>query len=290
MPPELAPYNVNYKIVQLFQFDPEMNIETAIADIANKWAGKEFSAELIKAWKLTEEAILGFPNVVPLYSTIGFTWYRLWVRPFVPNLEAISDQDRAFYEDYICTTPHNPNNVDLSRDVLFQLTTPEKCKVNIERINKNVWVPLDKAIAVLSKIEEAAAQKLGAKNVIYDQLIRLKALRCWFVTQRSVAEWIASVYSYMNAKNSSEKKKAKQLLKAMIEKEIANTEALSELLDSDVEFMATTNKGETPLIYGDNLKELLPKRIALMRKHADDEPFIDPNYIEKKAGQPISVF
>ena len=126
--------------------------------------------------------------------------------------------------------------------------------------------------------------------MLFNQLIRLKALRCWFVTQRSVAEWIASVYGYMNAKNSSEKKKAKQLLKAMIEKEIANTEALSELLDSDVEFMATTNKGETPLIYGDNLKELLPKRIALMRKHADDEPFIDPNYIEKKAGQPISVF
>ncbi len=285
MPPELAPYNINYKIVQHFQFNPEMNIDSAIVDIAEKWAGQEFSSDLLKAWQLTEEAILGFPNVVPMYSTIGFTWYRLWVRPLVPNLEAISAQDRAFYEDYICTTPHNPNNVDLSRDVLFYLTTPEKCQTNIERIDKNVWAPLDQAISILSKVEQAAAQKLGTKNVVHDQLIRLKALRCWFMTHRSVAAWVAGVYGYVNTKNSAEKKSAKRLLAEMIEKEIANTEVLVELLDSDVEFMAMTDKGETPLIYGDNLKALLPKRIALMREHANDEPFIDANYIEKKAGE-----
>ena len=55
-------------------------------------------------------------------------------------MEAVSDEDRAFYEDFICTVPHNPNNVDISRDVLFQLTTAaEKSKVVLQRIdNKSV--------------------------------------------------------------------------------------------------------------------------------------------------------
>ena len=43
---------------------------------------------------------------------------------------------REYYENYMCTTPHNPNNIDLSRDVLFQLTNPEKCAIDIKRIDR----------------------------------------------------------------------------------------------------------------------------------------------------------
>ena len=48
--------------------------------------------------------------------------------------------------------------------------------------------------------------------------------------------------------------------------------------------MATTDQGETPLIYGENLRELLEKRMALMEAHRDDEPSIDPDYMERQAG------
>ncbi|MDW7682107.1 MAG: hypothetical protein SCK70_16205, partial [bacterium] len=156
---------------------------------------------------------------------------------------------------------------------------------NLERIDQNVWKPIDQAIEILERIEAQATAELGATNVIHDQLVRLKALRCWFMTQRSVAAWIAGVYGYLNAETDADKKKAKHLLKEMILKEIENSEKLIELLKSDVQFMAMADHGETPLIYGDNLIELLPKRIELMRRHIDDEPFIDPNYIERKAGE-----
>jgi len=289
-PPELVPYSINHKIMQLFQFDPDLDIDEAISKIALDWAGENFYAQLIKAWELAEEAIMGFPNVIPLYSTFGFSWYRLWARPFVPNMEAIPANERAYYEDFMCTTPHNPNNVDLSRDVLFQLTTPEKSKLNVKRIDENVWQPMDEAIKILSEIEQAAEQAIGSKNVIHDQLVRLKALRCWFMTQRNVAAWITGVYGYMNAATEKEKTEAKELLIDMTNKEIANTEEVAELLKMDVEFMATSGQGETQLMYGDNLLELLPKRIELMKKYMNDEPYIDPDYIEKKAGQPISDF
>ena len=286
-PPEHVPFNVNHEIVKQFQYDPELNIDLAVKKLALKWAGEKFYENLLKAWEAAEDAVLAFPNVISLYSTFGFSWYRLWVRPFVPNFEAIPREERAYYEDYSCTTPHNPNNVDLSRDVLFQLTTPEKSRLNMERIDQNVWEPLDTAIRILEEINGEAAKELGEQNVIKDQLIRLKALHCWIMTQRNVAAWITGVYSYLNTSDDAEKASAKELLKDMIGKEIENTEQLAEILDSGVEFMSMTDKGETPLIYGSNLKELLPKRIELMKKHIDDEPFIDPDYIEKQAGEMI---
>ena len=74
------------------------------------------------------------------------------------------------------------------------------------------------------------------------------------------------------------------MLSDMMQKEIENTNRLMALLDSGIEFMSMTDQGETPLVYGDNLKDLLPKRIALMEAHLDDEPYIDPGYIERQAG------
>ena len=33
-----------------------------------------------------------------------------------------------------------------------------------------------------------------------------------------------------------------------------------------------------------NLKDLLARRIALMERHAKDDPFIDPGYMERMSG------
>jgi len=287
LPPEHVPYNVNHEIVRTYQFDSEMNIDECIEAMGKKWAGDRFFSELKKAWEFTEEAILAFPNVTPLYSTFGFTWYRLWARPFVPNISAIPIAQRRYYEDFMCTTPHNPNNIDLSQDVLFQLTTPEKSRLDVERIDGNVWTPIEKAIRILSGIENEADELRGENNIIRDQLVRIKALRCWFMTQRNVAAWIASVYGFMTASDESEKKSHRDLISDMINKEIKNSIELIELLNMEVEFMAMTDQGETPLMYGDNLHESLNTRIELMKKHIDDEPFIEPDYIFKMSGSPL---
>lgn len=284
-PPELVPFNVNHEISRVFQFNPGMNIRQEIEKIARKWTGNVFLQELQKAWQFSEEAILAFPNITPLYSTMGFVWYRLWARPLVPDIEAINREERAYYQDFMCTTPHNPNNVDLSRDVLFQLTTPEKCRKDVERIDENLWKPMEKAVELLSHIRSQARHQLGNGNVIEDQYIRLNALRCWFMTQRNVAAWIAGVYGFLETEVESEKEKNREFLKDAMKKEIENSKQLLELLASGIEFMAVTDMGETPLIHGNNLKDLLQKRIAIMEAHIEDEPFIDPLYIEKNAGK-----
>jgi len=74
-----------------------------------------------------------------------------------------------------------------------------------------------------------------------------------------------------------------------MEGELENSRRLLELLDSGIEFMATTDQGETPLIYGENLRDSVRKRMALMEAHRDDEPFIDPGYMERQAGFPAAT-
>jgi len=284
LPPNLVPYNINHEVLRAFQFDPELNIDDFVLSKAKKWAGDNFGEELAKAWKLAEEAILHFPNITPLYSTFGFVWYRLWARPFVPNYEALHQDHKDYYENFMCTTPHNPNNVDLSRDVLFQLTTPEKSRIDVERIDENVWKPLGQAIEILDTIKEKALQVHGSNSIIIDQWVRLKALHCWLMTQRNVAAWIAGVYGYMESENETEKAECRDSIKDLINKEILNSEELINLLETNVEFMAITDIGETSLMYGSNLVELLPRRIELMKEHINDVPFIDHDYIERKAG------
>jgi hypothetical protein len=283
-PKELVPFNINHEICRYFQFAPEMDIDEVIHQLATRWAGEEIAGRLVEAWELTEKAILAFPNVTPLYSTHGFTWYRLWIRPLVPNFEAIPEKERAYYEDFMCTTPHNPNNVDLSRDVLFQLTTVEKSLRDVERMDRHVWKPMHQAIETLEKALDQAEKRTGADNIIYDQLIRLKALHCWFMTQRNVAAWIWGVHQYPVTDDEREKKRIREFLDDMIKKETYNTEELIGLLDSGVEFMALTDMGESPLIYGVNIKEHLHRRIELMNKHKRDEPYIDTDYMWKRSG------
>jgi hypothetical protein len=297
-PPGLVPFNVNHEVLATFQFDPAMDIDEAIARLARRWAGDALGASLVEAWRLAEEAILAFPNVTPLYSTIGFTWYRLWVRPLVPDIEAIPREERAYYEDFMCTTPHNPNNVDLSRDVLFRLVTPGKARLDVERMDAHVWAPLDEAIARLGCVAAHADRTLGPGNVIADQGVRLRALRCWLVTQRNVAAWIAGVYGWMDARGPSpiaqtangvrprfSRAAARDLLRTAIAREIDNTRELMELLATGVEFMAIASTGESPLMHGANLVGLLPRRIALMEQHMNDEPFIDHDYMMRIAGE-----
>ena len=103
----------------------------------------------------------------------------------------------------------------------------------------------------------------------------------------SESSQVVGVYGFLGTHDGREKQRNRNLLRDMIRKEIQNSKDLTMLLDSGVESMATTDQGETPLVYGTNLKELLLKRIELMSEHIDDEPYIDPDYIEKNAGELI---
>lgn len=283
-PPEKVPWFVNYEMIRQFQFRADADSGVIIQELAKKWTGGFQTDNLIRAWSAIEKAAEAFPNVSTLYNTIGFAWYRLWTRPLIPDLDVVNKQERAYYEDMMCTTPHNPNNVDLSKDVLFQIAQIDHCRQALQDMDQFVWPEINQAIAIL---EQTVTGKAAVPPVFNDQLVRAKALKYWMMTQRNIAAWISGVHGYCQSEDLLEKRKYRQLLEEMMDLEHQNMDLLHELFEQKVEFIALTDSGETPLMYGTEIREQIRLKQELMAKYRNVEPRIDPDYMMKKAGQPL---
>ena len=163
-----------------------------------------------------------------LYSTIGFTWYRLWARPFVPNIEAIPPAERAYYEDFMCTTPHNPNNVDLSRDVLFQLTDAGEEPPGRRADGRPRLAAARSRHRICSRRRQPTPPTARAGER-HRGPAACACARCaaGSMTHRNVAAWVAGVYGWMGATDRRrEGALARPVLDDMIAKEIANSRDL----------------------------------------------------------------
>ncbi|UCE06759.1 MAG: hypothetical protein JSW07_01575 [bacterium] len=284
-PPTMVPWSINHEVFRAFQMDSSLDIETIVNDVAKRWGGEKWAGDLVEAWRLTDQAIRVFPIPVSMYMVWGHTWMRLWLRPLVPNIEAIPKEDRAYYERFMISPPHNPANVDLMRDVLFELTTPDRCMLAVERMDQSMWTLIDKAMKIYMKVIGELREDDPAYKIFIDQSDRLRALKCWFRTHRNVAAWIAGVHGYLESQDEKIKAERRQLVRDMVLDEIANTRELLELWEtSDVDFMVISEYAETPLIHGKNFGELLKRRIELMKGRENDEPYIDPDYMWRMSG------
>jgi hypothetical protein len=284
-PPTMVPWSINQEVWQAFQMDSGIDIEKAVENVAQKWVGEKWAGDLVEAWRMTDQAIRVFPIPVGMYMVWGHTWMRLWARPLVPNIEAIPKKDRSYYEKFMISPPHNPANVDLMRDVLFDLTTPERSMLAVERMDKSIWTFIDNALKIYMKAISEINESDPAYKVFIDQGDRLRALKCWFRTHRNVAAWIAGVHGYLESSDKTVKQEKRQLVREMVLDEIENTRELLQLWEtSEVDFMVISGYAETPLIHGENFGELLKKRIELMTGRENDEPYIDPNYMWRMSG------
>jgi len=152
-----------------------------------------------------------------------------------------------------------------------------------------VWKPLDAAVRLFrQKAGEAARSgNEAAERVFEDQAVRMEALRCHYRTLRNAAVWIEDVHGYLGARNARAKTKYLKDLRAMIDDEIRNARAMIRLWkDARPVWMMIAEIGETPFIYGMNFADHLEKKIALMKKHRLDRPWIDPDYMFRFAGDP----
>ncbi len=289
-PPDKVPYAVNQEVFRRFQLDPSMDIDQVAHELACGYAGTEFGGTLAAGWRAADEAVRAF---VPLsiYSHYGAVWQRLLVRPLVPDIGRIPVEERSYYEDFMCTSIHNPNRVDLAKDVLFELMTADYARRAVERIDAHVWEPLEKAEALFrdGRTRASTSGDRRAEDVFADQTIRIQALRCLFETLRNTALWIYAVHTFIRSRNLKVRQNMRGLLDDMIEREIRNCNTLRDLwATSAVEWMIVSGSGETPFIYAQNLGELLDRKIFLMQKHARCEPHIDPDFMFRVTGDPYS--
>ncbi len=289
-PAPLAPRDVNREVLRSFQAASDrFDVDAVVSQTARRWVGPELAQPLIDAWKLIDEAVGEFPEV-PLYgNSWAYAWYRLWVRPMVPDIERIPKRERAYYEDYMIATANNPTLIDLRADVLWDLIPLEMADRLVAQADRAAWQRLDEAIRLLRHSAEAAAEA-SARAVFEDQLNRAQGLRCYWRTLRNTAAWVAGVHGYLEAGDESTKARRRAQARATVLDEIENAEALLELWQTGrTSFMPVLPCGEAFYMYGENFGELLQRKLALMRAHVDDEPRIDPNFLWRMpAGCPVS--
>lgn len=277
MPRSFAPYNINEELMRAFQFDPALDPAAFLKRKATEWIGPELAGDLVKAWELSDEAFRCFPIPIWIYSGWG-VWYRLFVRPIIPNIEAVPVRDREYYENFLLSTTHNRTKVDFRYDVGFDLIEPERAWLAVKHMDEDL-MPIMKKILLLLEGMRASASTEQARAVAQDQYDRMFALHCWYRTQRNVTAWVAGVHGYLESRDESFRKKCRALLKAMVLDEIENTEQLIHLWEtSSTNWMMISDVGETTFVYYKNLGELMKKKVALMRGHENDEPYVDPEF------------
>jgi hypothetical protein len=266
--------------VRAFQLGDSANVERVIEETAARWVGDKEAAALTEVWRLTDRAVRAFPGIVLYQESWAFAPYRLWVRPMVPDIAKIPASNRAYYEKYMLSTFNNPTFVDLAADALWKLVPTGDAERIVKQFDQSVWSPLDSAIILLDKKLGEIPKDEASYGVFLDQRDRLLGLRYHFRTLRNTAAWIAGVHGYLEAKNQQTKQAGRQLVHDMVLDEIKNTQDLLKLWEnSTVDFMPVSTMGETMVIYGENLGELLKKKIELMTGRENDEPSIDPNFM-----------
>lgn len=290
-PPDKVPFAVNQEIFRLFQLDPSLDIEEAVKKVSMRYVGPDYADDLIRGWRLVEQAIRAFLPL-SIYTHYGVVWQRLFVRPLVPDIERIPESERAYYEKKMCTSIHNPNRIDLARDVLFELISKGYARMAFSRIDENVWAPMDSAVCLFEeKIDETGdAGHNGARKVFVDQYFRARALKCLFATLRNTAVWIYAVHEYLDSDEVHARAACRKLLDEMMDRELKNCAELIEIWEqAPIEWMIVSGTEESPFIYAGNFPELIAKKISLMEKYRTAEPSIDPDYMFRLKNNPYSI-
>ena len=272
-----TPYWPNPELIRAFQINPSLDLDTFLNKLASQWVGPDTAGLLVQAWQKTEAALSYMPYV-PLFSNFGFVWYRLWIRPFVPDIEAIPAKDRAYYERFMVTMANNPNMNDLGKDVLFELVTESTGAYMTSAFDTYVEPKFEEALQDVQSCIQNTQEP--ARDVFLDLEIRIRAAKIWATTLRNLCSWVENVHGFLRSNNNEEKAALKEELQATIDKDIHNTKALLKLwTESPIEFMLIAEPGETSYVYGDNFGELLERKIQLSELYRYRDPYIDPDII-----------
>jgi hypothetical protein len=278
-PASLSPFDINREVIRDIQLGVTDSADASVKRWAHTWAGPALAAELTALWSLSDHAVRAYPDGIPM-STVGFPWFRLWIRPFVPDIDAIPEKERRYYEEYLLATFNNPARVDLNNDMLWNFLTPREAGEKRVHIDQSVLPHFDDARA---RCEAVLQRTAGSTPPVFaDLLARLRAGRCFFATMRNTMAWTESVHGFLRATSADERDRCRTLCRAMIDHELANTRDLLDLLrTSTVEVIPIATTGESLHAYGLTMPVHLERKIALMERHRNDEPRIDPEYMWK---------
>ena len=275
---EKTPYWPHPDVMRAAQFTPDVPVEDVLMATAARWVGDAHASDLVGAWAAIEDSIEHVP-LIPLYSVFGFVWLRTWIRPLVPDIEAIPVEERSYYERFIVSTANNTNINDLGKDVLFELITQESGERMAGQIDANALPRLEAAIEQIRQLAEGTDEE-SVRAVYTDLLDRVRALQCWVLTQRNTCAWVGDVYGYLAAESDAQRETHEAGIQATIDLDLENTRRLLELWEtSDTETILVSDVGETSFIYGENIGDHLRRKLELTEQYRNHTPRIDPDIL-----------
>ena len=270
-----APYWPNTAALRAGQFTPQLSIDDVLLATARRYVGEKNSKALVEAWTLFEDALSWQPPV-PLFTGFGFCWQRTFDRPYVPDIEAIPEKERAYYERHGCFQHNNPGINDLGKDVLFDLVTKDYGAKAMTAFDRNVFPRLEKLLARLKQLRARTAEDPTSQAVFADLFDRARAYRAWCTSLRTVCAWCAHVYGYLESKSAAERRTHEKKLQAAIDVELANTVELIDLLENaKTEVLITSGVANNTFFYGEDLPDLLRHKLRLMKQYRHRKPRID---------------
>jgi hypothetical protein len=198
----------------------------------------------------------------------------------VPDIDAIPAGKRRYYERFILATFNNPARIDLNNDMMWNFLTPAEAGEKKKAIDEGVGPLLDRALDHAAAAMERAHGNDAVQDVFHDQLDRLRAARCYYLTMRNTMAWTESVHGYCRARTPEEGEYYRSLALEMLGNEVDNARDLLALAQtSRAKFMPVLAGGETLHGYGKNFQDLLKRKISLMEEYGDREPSVDPGYM-----------
>jgi len=250
---------------------------------AARFVGEAHADDLVRLWDLTEDGVTWMPYV-PLYSFFGFVWMRTWVRPLVPDIEAIPREDRLYYERFLVSTFNNPSINDLGRDVLFDLINQEQGASMTKGFDEEALPRIQKALDEANRLVDTTDGQ--AKAVFVDLRDRIRALKAWATVQRNTCAWVAAVHGTLALEDGQEAERAafRADLDRMIDLDLENTRELLDLWEtSKTEWMLVSDVSETSFIYGENFGDLLRRKLELTEQYRHRKPRIDRDILWRPA-------
>ena len=278
----VTPYWPNPAILRAAQFTPQRSVDAVLRETAERFVGAAHAPALVALNRAfpdvggTFEEALSWQPPVPLFTGFGFCWQRTFDRPYVPDIEAIPEKERAYYERHGCFQHNNPGINDLGKDVLFDLVPQAYGAKAAAAFDRNVLPRLTRLIARLTRLQARTARDAAAQAVFTDLLDRTRAYRVWCTSLRTVCAWCAHVHGYLGSKTAAARRQHERLLQEAIDLELANTADLIALLEgAKTEVMVLSATGNNTFFYGENLPDLLREKIRLMKKYRHRKPRID---------------
>ncbi|RPH36795.1 hypothetical protein EHM92_03895, partial [bacterium] len=171
-PETLAPFDINNEVLRSVQLFPSRPIDDVLRQNATLLVGPERAQDLVTLWDLADCAVRAFPQDIPC-STFGFPWFRFWARPFVPDIDAISEKERAYYERFLLATFNNPARVDLNNDMMWNFLSVEEAGARKQQVDEAVLPPLREALALCESTVGQVPPASPGRAVLHDLRDRL---------------------------------------------------------------------------------------------------------------------